>query len=33
MFLGLAGGNFLVELIVNIVLTPVIIRVLNFAKK
>ena len=33
MFLGLAGGNFIVELIVNIVLTPVIIRILNFAKK
>ncbi len=33
MFLGLAGGNFIVELLVNIVLTPVIIRVLNFAKK
>ena len=33
MFLGLAGGNFIFELIINIVLTPVIIRVLNFAKK
>lgn len=30
MFLGLAGGNFLVELAVNIVLAPVILRVLNF---
>lgn len=33
MFLGLAGGNFIFELIINIVLTPVIIRVLNFAQK
>ncbi len=33
MFIGLAGGNFIFELIINIVLTPVIIRVLNFAKK
>ena len=32
MFLGLAGGNFLVELAVNIVLAPVILRVLNFKK-
>ena len=33
MFIGLAGGNFIFELITNIILTPVIIRVLNFAKK
>ncbi len=33
MFIGLAGGNFLFELVTNIILTPVIIRVLNFAKK
>lgn len=33
MFLGLAGGNFIFELLVNIILTPVIIRVLKFAKK
>ena len=33
MFIGLAGGNFIFELLVNIILTPVIIRVLNFAKK
>lgn len=32
MFLGLAGGNFLVELAVNIILSPVIMRVLNFKK-
>ena len=29
MFLGLAGGNFLFELLFNIVLSPVIVRVLN----
>ena len=33
MFLGLAGGNFIFELLVNIILTPVIIRVLKFTKK
>ena len=33
MFLGLAGANFLFELITNIVLCPVILRVLNFGKK
>lgn len=33
MFIGLAGGNFIFELLVNIILTPVIVRVLNFAKK
>ena len=33
MFLGLAGGNFLVELATNIVLSPVIVRVLNIQKK
>lgn len=33
MFLGLAGGNFIFELLVNIILTPVIMRVLKFAKK
>ena len=33
MFLGLAGANFLFELITNIVLCPVILRVLNFRKK
>ncbi len=33
MFLGLAGGNFLVELIINIVLSPVIVRVLSIQKK
>ncbi len=32
MFLGLAGGNFLVELGANIILSPVIIRVLSFKK-
>ncbi len=30
MFLGLAGGNFLVELAANIILAPVIVRVINF---
>lgn len=33
MFIGLAGGNFIFELLVNIILTPVILRVLKFAKK
>ena len=33
MFIGLAGGNFIFELLINIILTPVIIRVLNIAKK
>lgn len=33
MFLGLAGGNFLFELASNIVLSPVIMRVLNIFKK
>ncbi len=32
MFLGLAGGNFVFELIINIVLAPVILRVLSFNK-
>lgn len=33
MFLGLAGGNFLVELAINIVLCPVVVRLLNIKKK
>ncbi len=33
MFLGLAGGNFLFELATNIVLSPVILRILNLKKK
>ena len=33
MFLGLVGGNFLFELITNIVLCPAIVRVLNLRKK
>ena len=33
MFLGLVGGNFLFELGSNIVLSPVIVRVLNIEKK
>ncbi len=33
MFLGLAGGNFLVELATNIILAPVILRVINFKTK
>lgn len=32
MFLGLAGGNFIFELIVNIVLSPVIVRIITFNK-
>ena len=33
MMLGLVGGNFLFELITNIVLCPAIVRVLNLGKK
>ncbi len=33
MFLGLAGGNFLFELVTNIILAPVILRVINFKNK
>ena len=32
MFIGLVGGNFLFELAVNIVLSPVIVRLLNIGK-
>ena len=33
MFLGLAGGNFLVEMGINIVLAPVILRLIDLIKK
>ena len=33
MILGLVGGNFLVELVINIILTPVITRLLNIKSK
>ena len=33
MFIGLAGINFVIEFITNIILAPVILRVLKFAKK
>ncbi len=33
MFLGLAGGNFLVELAANIILAPVIFRIIKAVKK
>ena len=33
MFIGLAGGNFVVEFIVNIVVSPIIVRLLNIKKK
>lgn len=33
MFIGLAGINFIIELVTNIILSPVILRVLKFAKK
>ena len=33
MIVGLVGINFVVELIVNIVLSPVIVRLLNFGRK
>lgn len=33
MFIGLAGGNFLFELVTNMLLSPVIVRLLNIGKK
>lgn len=33
MFLGLAGGNFVVELCVNIVLAPLVLRIIKLNKK
>lgn len=33
MFLGLAGGNFIFELVTNILLSPVVVRLLNIKKK
>ena len=33
MFLGLAGGNFIFELVTNIVLCPVVVRLLNIRRK
>ena len=33
MFLGLAGGNFLIEVAVNLVLAPVIVRLIKVGKK
>lgn len=33
MFLGLAGTNFLIELATNLFLSPVIVRLISFAKK
>ncbi len=33
MFIGLAGINFIIEFVTNIILAPVILRVLKFAKK
>ena len=33
MFLGLVGGNFLFEMVTNIILCPAIVRVLNLRKK
>ncbi len=33
MFLGLAGGNFIFELVTNIILAPVILRVINFRNR
>jgi hypothetical protein len=32
MFIGLAGINFVIEFVTNIILAPVILRVLKFAK-
>ena len=33
MFLGLAGGNFLFELAANIILAPIVLRIINIFKK
>ena len=33
MFLGLAGTNFLIELVTNLLLSPVIVRLISYAKK
>ena len=33
MFIGLAGTNFLIELATNLFLSPVIVRLISFAKK
>jgi hypothetical protein len=33
MFLGLAGANFLIEVAVNLVLAPVIVRLIKVGKK
>ena len=33
MFLGLAGGNFIFEMITNIILAPVILRIINLKNK
>ena len=33
MFLGLAGVNFLIEMAVNIILAPVIVRLIRIGKK
>ena len=33
MFLGLAGGNFLFELLFNVILSPVIVRIVNIGEK
>ena len=33
MILGLAGGNFLFELLFNIVLSPVVVRLIKIGKK
>ena len=33
MFLGLAGGNFIAELVSNILLAPVVLRILNLKKQ
>ena len=32
MFLGLAGGNFIFELITNVILAPVVLKVISFKK-
>ena len=33
MIFGLVGGNFLVELAINIIFSPIIVRIINVVKK
>ena len=33
MFIGLAGANFIAEMVINIILSPIVVRILNIGKK